>query len=113
VGRIEELGVGVEKRAAAVVRGLDLPGHRPDHGHQLTGEVALEGPGGGVDGGRPLLQGPLQVGHDQLVLAAELPVEQVLAAAALVDQLLKTDGVHALLVEQPLRDLQDAVAGAR
>ena len=67
----------------------------------------LDGP---VDDGFPLCPAPPQVGDDEVVLAGEIPVQQVLAATALVNDLLQADRVHALLAEQARCRVQDPVA---
>jgi hypothetical protein len=47
----------------------------------------------------PFLPAAVQIGDHQVILAAELAIEHVLAAAALIDDLLQPHPVRAVLLE--------------
>ena len=101
----------VAEGAAAVGAVRDEPGHVPgERDQRLVGRQPREGRvGPGVEHLRELLQ----VGEDQLVLAGDVAVEDVLAGAGRLDDLAHAHVVDAALVEEPASSPQDAVAGGR
>ena len=114
LGRVAGMGfrAGPGERAAAVVRlGEQLP-LAFEHGQQALarGVVAFYRPhyalgDAGVAG--------LQVGADQLVLAAEGVVQRGLGHAGLLDDAVDADRVHALVVEQLVGRGQQPLARRR
>ena len=106
--RVPGLAQVVAERAAPVGAVRHQGGHLPS---QRDERLVRGQPGGRVVRLRVQSLGELlQVGEHQLVLAGEVPVEHVLAGAGRLDQLAHADGIHAALVEEPVRRAQDAVA---
>jgi hypothetical protein len=85
---VAEFAAGGVVDAAVVVPGGDLVADHLHDAEQLPGRVAGV-PGDDPTGGLPPDRAHLvQPGDDQVVLAGELPVQQALAEARLVDDLL-------------------------
>src|SRR6266516_1711693 len=110
VAGVAELGVGVEERAAPVSGVADLAADRADHGYQLVGGMVTGLLDRLADDRLPFPAAAPEVGHDQLVFAGEVGVEEVLAAAAFVDDLLQADRVYAVPVQDARRHVQDPVS---
>src|SRR5260370_1007031 len=100
----------VQERAAVAVSAADLAGHGTADCDALAGRVSPGLLDRAIDDAFPFRAAPPQVSDDEVVLAGEIPVQQVLAATALVNDLLQADRVHALLAEEARRRVQDPVA---
>ena len=112
VGVVGELGEVVAERAPAAVAG-HRRGDLLDEGHELLARVVPGGVDRAAGGGGPPFVRPGEVRGDEVGLRREVPVEQVLAGPGLGDDLVHPHRADAVLVEEPGRDPEDAVPGAR
>src|SRR4029453_6501819 len=106
---VAELRTRGAEGAAPVVRGGHLAGHGAHDGHELASGIVGMGKRRLFHDGRPFPLATLEVSDDELVLAGELAVQELLSAAALVDDLLRTHCPGTVLLEKAHGAVKDAV----